>query len=271
MALVTTDAVVLHAFSYLESSRILRLATRDAGVISVLAKGARRSPRRFGTALDLFAEGQAQFHTKAGRDLHTLAAFDVTRSRTDLAADLGRFAAAAAVAEVLLRFAREEVQPSLYEALRTALTRLEAANDVATRAAGLAGVWHLVAELGFAPAVQQCAECHTDVALDLPAAFSHASGGTLCSNCARLAGARRVLPPQARVAIGAWLRGEESSEDVDDAAGRAHQRLLREFLREHVIDGRPLRAFETWESDRWLSVTAGDLARRRGWTDACGT
>ena len=85
MPLIQTDAIVLHAFSYLESSRILRLATRDAGVVTVLAKGARRSSRRFGTAVDLFAEGQAQFYTKAGRDLHTLAAFDVARSRPELA------------------------------------------------------------------------------------------------------------------------------------------------------------------------------------------
>src|SRR3982751_141228 len=113
MTLVATDAVVLHAFSYLESSRILRLATRDAGVVSVLAKGARRASRRFGTAVDLFAEGQAQFYAKPGRDLHTLSAFDVARSRAGLGEDIGRFTAASAVAELMLRFGREDVQPSL--------------------------------------------------------------------------------------------------------------------------------------------------------------
>ena len=39
MPLVSSDAIVLHAFDYLESSRILRLVTRDAGVRSVLAFG----------------------------------------------------------------------------------------------------------------------------------------------------------------------------------------------------------------------------------------
>ena len=32
MALLATDAIVLHSFDYLESSRILRLVTREAGV-----------------------------------------------------------------------------------------------------------------------------------------------------------------------------------------------------------------------------------------------
>ena len=60
MSLVATEAIILHAFDYSETSRILRLATRDVGVISALARGARRSRTRFGTALDLFAQGPAQ-------------------------------------------------------------------------------------------------------------------------------------------------------------------------------------------------------------------
>lgn len=84
MSLLATDAIVLHAFSYLETSRILRLLTRDAGVQSVLARGARNSRKRFGSALDLFAEGTAELQLKPGRDLHTLTSFDVTKSRPGL-------------------------------------------------------------------------------------------------------------------------------------------------------------------------------------------
>lgn len=254
MALVATDAVVLHAFSYLESSRILRLATRDAGVVSVLAKGARRSSRRFGTAVDLFAEGQAQFYAKPGRELHTLSGFDVTRTRSALADDLGRFTAASALAELTLRFGREETHPELFEVLGAALDRVEEASPGSARDAGMAGAWRLIAELGFAPAVDSCVSCHDAVPLDRPAVFSHPSGGTLCDPCARLAGAGRRLPANARATLAAWLRGLPATA-ADDPASRAHQRLLREFLREHLTDGRPLRAFEAWESDRWATGT----------------
>jgi len=55
MALLTTDAIVLHGFDYLESSRILKLVTRDAGVRSVLARGARAWINRKAPALaDVF-------------------------------------------------------------------------------------------------------------------------------------------------------------------------------------------------------------------------
>src|SRR5688572_22104656 len=113
MSVVETPAVILHAFDYMETSRILRMFTRQAGVQSVLARGARASKRRFGggAALDLFAEGEAQYHEKPGRELHTLSGFDLTRARAALALDIGRFTAASVLAELILRFARDDAQP----------------------------------------------------------------------------------------------------------------------------------------------------------------
>src|SRR3712207_387180 len=127
MPLLVTEAVVLHAFDYSETSRILRLATREAGVQSVLARGARRSQRRYGSALDLFAEGVAELHVKPGRDMHTMSAFDVTNGRAALARDLDRFTAASAVAELALRFTQHDPHPELYETIVAALDAIAAA------------------------------------------------------------------------------------------------------------------------------------------------
>ena len=250
MALLVTDAVVLHAFEYLETSRILRLLTREAGVQSVLAKGARRSSRRFGTALDLFAQGEAQLHVKPGRDLHTLAAFDVQQHRPGLALDLGRFTAASALAEMVMRFARDEGNPPLFDALVRALDDVAQAPPGTSREAALAGAWRVVAELGFAPAIEICASCHDAIPPEANVGFSHPAGGALCARCARLHRSSRTVPAAARAALGRWLGGERVVL-ADDAEARAHQRLLREFLVEHLADGRELRAFEVWERERW--------------------
>jgi len=77
MTLVVTEAIVLHAFDYLESSRILKLVTRDAGVRSVLARGAKRSRRRFGAALDLYANGNQDTEAPCGEVRHR---YNTTRS-----------------------------------------------------------------------------------------------------------------------------------------------------------------------------------------------
>jgi len=252
MPLLVTDAVVLHAFDYSETSRILRLATREAGVQSVLARGARRSQRRYGSALDLFAEGAAQIYTKPGRDLQTLSAFDVARARPALATDLDRFAGASCVAELMLRVATADAQPALYDALVAALDGVADAAPADAREAAIAGAWRLVAELGFAPAVDVCSSCHAPVAAGEPAMFSHPAGGVLCVRCARLNPGSRNLPAEARRALRGWLEGRRT--ELDDGAARAHQRLLREFLREHLADGRALRAFELWERGRWGGV-----------------
>src|SRR5689334_18308934 len=124
MSSAVTDAIVLHAFDYLESSRILKVVTRDAGVRSVLARGARKSRKRFGAALDLYAQGTAELQTKPGRDLDTLTAFDVTRARPQLAAQLSRFTGASMIAELTLRFARDDADPGLFDAVETTLDQL---------------------------------------------------------------------------------------------------------------------------------------------------
>ena len=257
MSLVVTDAVVLHAFDYLESSRVLRLATREQGVQSVLAKGARRSQKRFGSAVDLFAEGQAQYYAKAGRDLHTLGSFDIVRSRLGLGEDLERFAASAALAELVLRFARDESEPTWYDALVAALDALALAPAGTAAEAGIAGAWQLVATLGFAPTIDVCAACHDAIPPDRAARFSHPAGGALCERCTRSGRSGRQLPAEARALLRGWLEVDRAPaiHALDAGTARAHQRLLREFLREHLMDERPLRAFESWEAARWSPPT----------------
>lgn len=255
--LVSTPAIVLHSFDYSESSRIVRVATREAGVQSALARGARRARSRFGSAFGLFAEGVAQLHIRDGRELQTLGAFDVTRTRPELGTDLGRFAGASAVAELVLRFGAEnETGTSLFDALADALDRIAAADASRASEAALGGAWHLVAQLGFAPSVTACGTCHAQVGADEELPFSLVAGGVLCSSCARLhpggggGGGGRNLPAAARACIAAW-----SDARVVDSLGerdtRAHQRLLREFLQQHVSDGRTLRAFDAWERGGW--------------------
>jgi DNA repair protein RecO (recombination protein O) len=253
MSLVVTEAILLHAFDYLESSRIVRLLTPDGGVQSALARGARKSRARYGSSLDLFAQGTAELHTKPQRELHTLSSFDLTKSRPGLALDVSRFTAASAVSELALRFAGEDSGPILYETVDEALDLISAAAPEHTVAAGLASCWRIVAALGFTPALDSCALCHAGIDPLEDAAFSHVAGGALCARCAGLTPAARRLPASARGAIIGWLADGHGAE-ISPAEGRAHQRLVREFLSEHLDDGRPLRAFPVWEEERWTAA-----------------
>ena len=72
-----------------------------------------------------------------------------------------------------------------------------------------------------------------------------AEDGRRGHRCARTHGGGRAIPRDALDALRAWLSGGEPPP-IGPREGRAHQRLLHEFVREHLADGRALRAFDAW-------------------------
>ena len=258
MPLLVSEAIVLHGFDYLESSRIVRLLTRDAGIRSALAKGARKSRRRFGSGLDLFAQGTAFLHTRPGRELDTLSGFEDARTRTTLGEELERFTGAEAIAEIALAFGREGADVQLFDAVVHALDALATRTGSQAREATLAGAWQIIGALGFGPVLGDCAECDAPLATEEIALFSHAAGGALCSRCSALTVGGRRLPAAARAAIAGWMSGQHV-EQLDEGDARAHQRLLREFLGFHLHDvnaagTRSLRALDMWERAGWTAA-----------------
>lgn len=244
--MIQTEAIVLHGFDYRETSRIVRLATRAAGVVSVIARGAKRPKSRFGLGLDLFTSGMAQLALHPTRDLHILAGFDATRARSALADSLARFNAAAALGELCMRFGPEDEGGAIHDVLEAGLDSIGTATDDEVPERTIAAAWRLVTELGFAPSLDACASCHRALAADEIVRFAHRAGGALCRVCAALAPGARSLPAEARATLLAWSRGETAMlSDVPSV--RAHQRLLREFVEEHLADGRALRAWVSWE------------------------
>lgn len=189
----------------------------------------------------------AQLSLHPTGDLHTLTAFDATRARPALAASLARFNAAAALGELCMRVGPEDSGGAIHDVLSAGLDAIAVADDVDVPERTLGTAWRLVHELGVAPTLDTCASCHRPLADDEVVHFAHRAGGALCRRCAALAPGARVLPADARMTLLAWARGDGTSI-TDLPTVRAHQRLLREFLEEHLADGRPLRAWMSWES-----------------------
>jgi DNA repair protein RecO (recombination protein O) len=255
MPLLVTEAIVLHSLDYLDSSRIYRLATRDTGVQSVLARGARNSRVRFGSAMGLFVGGVAHISVRGSSDLQTLNAFDISVSRAGLAADYDRFLGASVIAELVLRFATSETSEELFDTLTDALSAIEHAPSGNVRSTTLQAAWRIVAAMGFSPAFDICASCHAEIPADADAIFSHREGGILCDRCARERGktAGRRLPATARRLLSEWIEGgAEFAGPLSESELRAHTRLLREFVVEHLGGGddKPLKAFAMWEHDQ---------------------
>jgi len=230
---------------YRETSKIVRLATRDAGVLSVIAKGAFRPKSRFGASLQPLSDGIADIYLSEHRDLHTLGEFELTHLRTVLATSLDRYAAAVALAELMLRFAPAAPHPEIFDLLGGALSVLETAPLEAVEAVAISMLWRLVSELGFAPSLDVCARDGTPLDGSGDLLFSAAEGGAVCGKCARAVGVTR-LGGSDRTALYSLISPGTELPDLDSPHGKSHRRLLDRYIRYHVADGAELPALKFW-------------------------
>lgn len=252
MSLVCTPAIVLSTLRYSESSKIVRLATRDIGVQSAIAKGALRPKSRFGAGLQLLSEGQAQLYIKDHRELHTLAAFDLSRVPIGLAAELDRYAAGSVLAEIMLRFAPPDPHPASFDLLAESLRRLELAPPAELESLGLRCIWHLASVLGFAPALDACVHDGAPIPSTGDLSFSTREGGALCAACAAPHGATR-LPAQARADLIQLLDPDAPLPELAPRHAAAHRRLLGRYVRYHLGEGAELSALEFWTRRPWVA------------------
>ncbi len=254
MPLVATAAIVLKVTPYSETSKIVRLLTREHGLLSALARGARRAKSATGAGLDLFAVGVAAVRMKPSTDLHNLTNFDLTRAHPHVAADVARFGAASALAELALKCAPAEPHPELFERLEEGLDALDRAGESEGETAALAACWRLVGALGFEPALDRCAVC--GVPVEAPVTFSAAQGGALCK-AHRGDGERHTrLAPADRDALAALLDGRWPDPPLDARHAAAHRRLLMTFIRHHLAEDRPLPALAFWDRESWNATSS---------------
>jgi DNA repair protein RecO (recombination protein O) len=255
MAPLATPAIVLQTFRYSETSKIVRLATRDLGVQSGIAKGALRPKSRFGAGLEILSEGVVEIYYRDSRDLQTLSAFEVFDLHRGLAGDLTCFSGAAALAQVLLKAGPPSPVPAAYDALARGLAALDRAEPGTADALALRWLWVLLGALGFEPSLSTCVKDGTPVVSNgTPVAFSLADGGVLCEQCT----------PQVRGPVPLTRLPAQAYRDLvmlndttavlpafDDAHAAAHRRLVARFARYHMGDSGQLLALDFWERQSW--------------------
>lgn len=249
--LVTTPAVILHVMPYSETSKILRLLTRDLGFQSAIARGARRPRSRTGPRLDLFTVGTATLITREHRELNPLSAFEVAATHAGLAGDLTRFGAASALVELALKCVPAEPHAEAFEAVVSGLDALEEAPRGVVDAVAIAACWGLVATLGFAPSLDRCAVCGRSPEGVLH--FSAALGGAVCAAHRSAPGAGHLakLTAPHREALAALLAGRLPEPPLDRRHAAAHRRLLLTFVRHHLAEDRALPGMAFWDAESW--------------------
>lgn len=188
---VETPALVLDRIPYGEADLILHLLTRDHGIVSALARGARGSRRRFAGGVDLFVVADVRFRPAGARSsLASLAGSEPVRSFPGLFDALDRLEAGQAMlvlARDLLRDA--PAGEATFFRVVEALARLETASPGQTAGEVLALAVALLSDLGHSPADESCPACGETVGASGVVAVAP-DGAMLCGRCAPPGAAR---------------------------------------------------------------------------------
>jgi len=188
-----TDALILRAVDFGESDRIVHLLTPETGRITAIAKGAKRSVKRFAGTLDFFNHLRVQMVRRRPHEMARLEQARLVRTFDALRTRPKSFALGCYLLELLDRLAPEGGAPvelaRLFRFALEALATLER-HEPDTRLRTLLELCALDA-LGLRPELRRCVRCGRDVT-GPAVGFSVPDGGPVCGGCA--AGATDLLP-----------------------------------------------------------------------------
>src|SRR5437773_11845651 len=105
MPLARCEGIVIKTYALGDTSRIVVVYTRDHGLLKLVAKGARKTPSRFGFALEPLSRSRLVFYWKPDRDLHFLSRAEVVDALGSRLTELSRLAHAHAALELVDRLA----------------------------------------------------------------------------------------------------------------------------------------------------------------------
>lgn len=183
MSTTWTDAIVLRAIDYGESDRIFGLLTREFGKVSVFARGARKSKRRY-PGVDLFATFRAGLNAikLKNNSFAQMDAVEGLRQNLELRADLFALCQASYLAECTWTFTGErDAQPGFFDWWVGALERLRGK-------CGSVDQVRLDLEMlrwfGYLPSLGDCIECARPIG-DENVFFAFDRGGVVCKGCHR--------------------------------------------------------------------------------------
>jgi DNA repair protein RecO (recombination protein O) len=243
-ATASSRAIVLSRENFGEADQYIQFFTQNWGVISVLARSARKSKRRYIGGLDLFCHDEI-FIRGNPRERPYLNELVVLNSFVGLREDLDKLTTAGKVVQWIRRLADPGTShPAIYLLLGQTLALIEREKETG-RLEFLSLLFRLklLHQLGFKPRVEACVRCQGE--LESPTFFEWASGGTVCRKCLLTGTVQEGVSVAAdeRLLLGVGDRLKLSTwEQFEFPLDKTHQlsRLIHQFAFYHTHVRLPL-------------------------------
>jgi len=184
----TTLAVVIKLADHGESDKIVTFYCPVLGKLTGIAKGAKRSKKRFLNKLELFSQLEIDYAPNRRSRLVRIDQAELINPFPTLRASYSRFAAASLLSELMYFWTREnDGDQELFNLFLWALESLDQHERWLETVILFQAKFFTL--LGYQPQLTCCMECGTTAANRAPYRFSHSQGGLVCKQCNRETGA----------------------------------------------------------------------------------
>jgi DNA repair protein RecO (recombination protein O) len=209
-----SEALLVRSAPFGDADVMVTLFTEQKGVLSAVARSARRSMRRF-PSLEPMHLLRVGVEERPGGDVATLIESSIARPRIVLVSSLDRLEAAGRA----LRWVRTAApphtpEPALWIEINTLLDQLDAPEATAPPAALVAGMGlRLLATVGWGLDLGRCVRCGRACNPGASAYLDPGEGGLMCRACG---GGRVLLRGERRERLLAASKGDDAALGAEE-------------------------------------------------------
>jgi DNA repair protein RecO (recombination protein O) len=185
MAPLTSPAVVLRIIEHGDHDKIITFFALKHGKVSLIAKGAKKSIRRFAGILELFSVLNLVWTRGRGRGLPILQEAGMVNPFERIRTSIAKTAYASYWCELVYQWMEQgQKQPSVYNLLEHALDELNA-GDRPEETLHITFQLRFMVINGFRPSLEHCSTCRMPLKKfeGVSIAFDARQGGVLCPKC----------------------------------------------------------------------------------------
>lgn len=177
-----TRGIVLQVTDHGEADKIVTFFSPDLGRVTGIAKGAKRSQKRFVNKLEEFSLLQIIYRPARGDGLLFLSEADLENAFLSIRTHYDRYVVAMYAGELTLRFTREhDPDPEIFMLLAWTMQELAEGREPLAMAA----FFHLrlLGAAGYEPQLDRCGLCSAPVKMGRDYALHAGRGALVCAHC----------------------------------------------------------------------------------------
>ncbi len=180
-----SPAIILNSYDHAESDMIVTFFTKHKGRITGIAKGAKRSKKRFVNKLELFSLLTLSYTESNTKSLAFINEAELHTSFINIRSQISLFNTASVIQEIVLNATGErEGDNTIFNLLLWALTSL---NEKRAHLPILVTFLLLFFDyIGYRPHLDKCLSCNRDLFSGPKHYFNPRAGGIICGQCKKL-------------------------------------------------------------------------------------